>query len=847
MSRIFDSEQLADRADDLTTHNGIERVFVSLDDLSTPPAFAWLEIEFYNAVGLADIVSDIAAALKQPDDIFAISGGSRILGDAPPGRGPVRVTEVNAVSGANKLQIKVAPVGDYSSYKLKIIDSSYAIDPLFASVSFKFRPGCFNTNCAPLSAHKAAYDEPAINYLAKDFHSFKHMLISAMRDRVPGWEPTSEADLDQVIIDLIAADADELSDYQDRVMNEAYLGRARKRVTLARYARRMDYHIHQGNQASTWLALQVSSDFTLDKNLGAWTGRHWKDDGAVIFASQHDADNVQQCFSALNELKLYTWGNAVTALETGATEADVIAIGGSMTETQANNLRDILRREDIKYLLIEQKLNPDTATANGVDKSARQIVSLLTGDDAAVSVEDPVNGTWFVRVFWRASDRLSRRFCFVSQCAGLAANDEISKFHGNLIQVTQGRPHKTIFYPPGTPLGTDDASLFEKIAHRHFEQLSNRQLLRSNGVDEEEQLPVLLRIAERNLAYRDTRPGGEWRTRSSMKLEVAGFSNPWQEQADLIESLEDDTHYLVETDELGRSLVRFGNNINGRALPPDSNVTCCYQVGIGSEGNIGADALRGFDNSASAFPAIDKLWNPLDVDNGRSPELPEQIIRRVPQAYRARQLRAITLEDYVKRAEELAVVSHAHARYAWTGSWRTVRVSIDLKVGYSWQQEQQQIKSHLDAVRLIGEDLEVRESRFAALDILLVLCAHPDYWPQDLAFELAAEFSEGYNSHGEPGFFHPDLWTFGQSVHASQIIGRALSVVGVERVLLLSMRRWHSLNGPSTTAVTITPNELPTNEVDSIEVEPCEIIRVASDPNHLERGRMQFDIQGGRR
>jgi hypothetical protein len=61
------------------------------------------------------------------------------------------------------------------------------------------------------------------------------------------------------------------------------------------------------------------------------------------------------------------------------------------------------------------------------------------------------------------------------------------------------------------------------------------------------------------------------------------------------------------------------------------------------------------------------------------------------------------------------------------------------------------------------------------------------------------------------------------------------------------MRRWHSLNGPSTTAVTITPNELPTNEVDSIEVEPCEIIRVASDPNHLERGRMQFDIQGGRR
>jgi predicted phage baseplate assembly protein len=270
-------------------------------------------------------------------------------------------------------------------------------------------------------------------------------------------------------------------------------------------------------------------------------------------------------------------------------------------------------------------------------------------------------------------------------------------------------------------------------------------------------------------------------------------------------------------------------------------------VGIGSAGNIGADTLTGFDSSASAFPAITRVWNPLDVNDGRSPELREQIIRRVPQAYRAIQLRAITLEDYVKRAEELSAVSHAHARYAWTGSWRTVRVAIDLKAGISWNEEKQGIKSHLDAVRLIGEDLEIREASFASLDILLRLCAHPDYWPEDLAFELAAEFSEGYNARGQPGFFHADLWTFGQSVHASQVIGRALAVTGVERVLMLSMRRWHSVSGPSTDVVIMAPEDLAENEVQSIEVEPWQIIRVASDPNHLERGRIQFDIQGGRR
>ncbi|MCP4463728.1 MAG: hypothetical protein GY819_13115 [Planctomycetaceae bacterium] len=847
MSRIFNSEQLADRAEDLTSHNGIERVFVTLDELSTPPAFTWLEVEFYNAVALAAIVNDIDAATKKPADIFAIGGGSRIRGDALPDRGQIHVAEVAAVAGANNLRLKVTPVGDYSTYQLKIIDASYAFDPLFNSANFKFRPGCFNTNCAPLSSYDAANDEPTIDYLAKDFHSFKHLLINAMRERVPDWEPTSEADLDQVIIDLIAADADELSDFQDRVMNEAYFGRARKRVSLARYARQMDYHIHQGNRASTWLALEVDSNITLDKSLNVWTGHKWQDDGAVIFTSEHsiEPEQQQEIFAGLNELKLYTWDNTVTALEAGATEADVIDSDVGMTEVQANSLRDLFRHTHVRHLLIEQKLNPDTGTKNGVDKTARQIVKLLEGDAAAESAEDPVRQEWFVRVFWRESDQLERRYCFVSQCPGAEPKEDISKFHGNLIKVNHGRPHVVKFQPEGKPFAAteiDDDTEIEKKEFHHYLPLTNLQLVRGRSEGSVEQLPVLLDIPHKHLAYQDTDPGGECRTWSSLKVKVEGFNDAWSEQPDLIESKKSDPHYIVETDELNRSQIRFGNNINGRALPKGAAVTCSYQVSIGMAGNVGADTLTSVENSA-----INKVWNPLDVDNGRAPELPEQIIRRVPQAYRARQLRAVTLEDYVKRAEELPAVSHAHARYAWTGSWRTVRVAIDLRAGYGWDDENQSIKAHLDSVRLIGEDLEVREASFASLDILLRLCAHPDYWPEDLAYELAAEFSEGYNERGQAGFFHPDLWTFGQTVHASQIIGRALSVTGVERVLLLSMRHWHSVSGPSTDVVTITPEQLPVNEVDSIAVEPWKIIRVASDPNHLERGRIQFDIQGGRR
>ena len=99
--------------------------------------------------------------------------------------------------------------------------------------------------------------DPRIDYLNKDYESFRHTMIAAMMERVPGWRATSEADLDQVLIDLFAASADELSDFQDRVVQEGYIGSARRRVSLARHARLMDYHVHEGNQASTVIALEL--------------------------------------------------------------------------------------------------------------------------------------------------------------------------------------------------------------------------------------------------------------------------------------------------------------------------------------------------------------------------------------------------------------------------------------------------------------------------------------------------------------------------------------------------------------------------------------------------------------
>lgn len=862
MTKLFDAELLEDRARDLEVNgkNGMERVFVTVDT-SVDPVHAMLVVEFYNDLFLAAILDKINVQGVPPTEVFRLTGGERIAGGELAGQ--VQVVEVTAGSESYILELKVQPIGDYSTYTLKTIHLDVVldiddnpvlngdgnpvleskIDPLFANIDFKFRPGCFNSNCAPGGRFQPPSQEPVIDYLAKDFDSFKHLLINAMRVRMPDWQPTSEADLDQVLIDLIAADADELSDYQDRVMNEAYFGRARKRVSLARQARLMDYHIHQGNQASTMIVLKVTADVSVAIGFGVWSGQKWQDSDAVIFAGIHD----QECYEDLSELSLYTWGGVVTALEAGSTEADIVSPAGT-TLIDAENLRNLilrtaltqeyreqLRQHEVLSLIIEERLNPETGTENGRDKTTRQLLRLLNDDTAAEIIHDPVEDNWVVRVRWQERDKLKRRFCFITQCTGQAPQENVSLFYGNLIKVTYGRPYQTTFYPPGTQLSPDDDTLFERTDEAHYEfPVASRW-------------GVLCPLPHPLLAYRKTSPGGDTPPESSLTVEVSGFADPWEEQIDLIESESDATHFIVETDEYGLSFVRFGNNVNGRGLPLNAEVTCRYQIGGGSQGNIGPDSLTGFDNSPTGYPDVQEVWNPLDVTDGRDPELAAEIIRRAPQAYRTRQLRAITLEDYAKRAEELPDVSHAFARYGWTGSWRTVRVAIDPQdTNILSETLRAKIAGHLDAVRLIGEDLEIRGARYVPLDILLKICAHPDYWPEDLESELETEFSIGYTADGRLSFFHPDLWTFSQPLHASQLIGRTMSVKGVDRILLVSVRRWHPGNGRAGSVITINSEDLPVNEIDTLEVETNEIIQVENDPSQLEKGRIQFDIIGGR-
>lgn len=796
---IINQEALNERANNLEAEglNGLKLVLVNLPDSDE----ALLEVYFHNSNEIANILADP----KDPKLIFPISGGHRVT--AGPGADQVKVESIAAGPTSNSLKLTVKPIGDYSTYTLSI--NYQKIDPIFNEINFKFRPGCFNL-CAPdWEPAPKPKEDPAIDYLARDYDSFKHTMITAMMERVPGWQPTSEADLDQVLLEMFSVAADELSDYQDRVMNEAYLGTARKRVSLARHARLMDYHIHQGNQASTWLALKVAdgAEFDLDKGFLVWAGNNLNDPSSVVFMTRED----QHMHHLLNQMGFYTWSDSIPALKSGSTTADLKLT--KKGKNSANKVRDLIRNGTITHLLIQEWLNPATGKEAGRDPTKRQILKLLPGEKGAESMKDPLTGEWFVRVRWEEKDALKSNYCFTINCPDGKVED-VSLFHGNLVEVYHGRPKITIFKEPGTALANQDEFHYERT----------------------QRWGTICRLPEAPLAYKATPPGGEVPPESTLDIEVetpGGGSDRWDEVISLIHSDNSDEqgdHFIVETDEMGKSLIRFGNGINGKELPAGAVVHCSYQIGKGLDGNIGADKLINFDKTI--FSQIEECWNPFDVTNGRAPEPVEEIIRRVPQAYRFRQLRAVTLKDYEDRAEELPDVSRASARYAWIGSWRRVQIAIDPSGTTEFTDElRERIARHLDAVRLIGEDLEIRPPRFVPLNINVSLCIHPGYWPEDIKYILEQEFSDGFTPDGRMGFFHPDLWTFGQEFRESQIIGRVQLVNGVDHVIAVTMKRWGEVTPGTEGIITVRANE---------------IIQVKNDRDHMEKGFIFFDVKGGR-
>src|SRR5262249_4999943 len=127
-------------------------------------------------------------------------------------------------------------------------------DPVYAAVKFSFKVGCpEDVDCRPLSECEAPGPPAPVDYLAKDYSSFRRLMLDRLGVLVPGWRERRTADIGIALVELLAYVGDHLSYYQDAVATEAYLGTARRRVSVQRHLRLVDYRLHEGCNARTFV------------------------------------------------------------------------------------------------------------------------------------------------------------------------------------------------------------------------------------------------------------------------------------------------------------------------------------------------------------------------------------------------------------------------------------------------------------------------------------------------------------------------------------------------------------------------------------------------------------------
>jgi predicted phage baseplate assembly protein len=304
----------------------------------------------------------------------------------------------------------------------------------------------------------------------------------------------------------------------------------------------------------------------------------------------------------------------------------------------------------------------------------------------------------------------------------------------------------------------------------------------------------------------------------------------WTPRLDLLESTWDSRAFVVEMESDRVAWLRFGDGVLGEKPLPDTQFCATYRVGNGITGNVGSDTIASFFVPASSgfFPDI-RVRNPLPAQGGIDPEPMEQVRLNAPQAI-YRQERCVTEADYAAIAERHPDVRQARASRQWTGSWSTIFLSINRRGGRPVDAAfQRELSAFIRPAMLTGADIIVLPPRFVPLEIALTAHIGAGYLPGVIRQALLETFGTGTLPDGQRAFFHPDNFSFGQSVYLSRVVAQAMRVHGVRWVTVDRFRRWHAAD----------QGELTQGE---IAIGPTEIARLDNDPNAPEWGQITFAI-----
>jgi hypothetical protein len=773
---------------------GIKRVTV--DDLN-----ARLTVVF-----LAPITSPQETYLLKPQS-YSLTGGQRIfprllkaepnIPASPPG--PEEPSVLLTLDGP----------GDFSIYTLTV--SGPDIDAFFNSAKLRFRLACDEQfDCrVPLPQPAQPPDVPVvIDYLAKDYSSFRQALLDFIPTRLPNWTERSEADIGMVLLELFAATADNLSYLQDRVANEAIFTTATQRRSVAGYLTLLGYQMDEGASAHTWLQFQVNTAQTLSGNPGFKVSNHpiTSDEPVIVFETLGSAalDPVH------NQMTLYDWGNSNCCLPGTAVSA---ALAGSYPCLKSGD-----------YLLFDDgRGNRDIVRLNG----SPEVMSVTQVSLAPPGSPPP----GFVTIVnWSAATPLHADYCV-----------PCTVVRGNLVPATHGETlNETLRSLTQEQVLQTDV----QISQRQPWQRIPRQRLQLSKAPLAHLDPQTLSLsasppvgASRNGAGQNVAPSA--RSVSSLQLSVDGVA--WQEQTTLLTTSPGSQAFKVEIDDAGQATVVFGDGVFGESPPETSTVQATYRVGGGQNGNVGAGTLT-VAHPVRPAPWLISVTNPVPATGGRDLEAGDHARRFAPPLSR-QPLAAVSAADYEAAAAAFVdsggrlPVRRAKANFQWTGSWLTVTLAVD-PVGTEGLSPTltAELQTYLGARHLAGYDLQITAPEYLPIDLEIEFSVAPGSQSSSLQETLEQVLGNSILPDGSKGFFYPDNFTFGQNLYVSKIFAAVMGVPGVQSAQITRLARLHSGQSASETTANLAEGFL--------AVGTDQIVRLDNDPNFPQNGTLSVIPQG---
>ena len=772
-----------------TSFNGVD--FVTVDGVD--PRI--LYVHFLNAVTVADPA--LAATITGGDSIPAI---------------PVAAIDETAdwgtdAEGRPLLTLRAAVEGDFSEYLLTL-SGSPALDLMFQTSRFSFKANCPDDfDCAPAPVVCPPDDTPLppIDYLAKDFASFRRALLDYSALRYPEWRERSEADVGLMVAEALSATADELSYLQDRVVAEAALETATQRRSLVSLARLVDYEPRPATSATTLLQLDVAATLALAP-------------GARIFAPTPDGGRAPfEVGTGLTDpntypvsnlwnfgIQPYWFDDSEQCWPQGATDLWVQGIGYGFTAGQP--------------LLIQTDLPGE---------SLRQVVHLTA--PGAESVDELFGPTPVTHLTWGPDEALPRGLDLTRTQLG-----------GNVVPATQGARVSEVFAvgtaPPSAsavPLtiarrgpNGDDAG--PNWVFRYPLGQAPLAWLAVAGDASQSPTPEIL-VGQTLPTPRPWTfaPGGLLNSPATsldfavdpVAWRAVGFTNAGRPN-----------QYDIDGD--GGDTVRFGDDVFGASPSEQDLFQVTYRVGVGAAGNVAVDTITQVDPAFAA--TIVAARNPFPVTDGADAESDGHIVRMAPQAFRAVQFRAVRPEDYEAAAETLPWVQKAGTAFRWTGSWATVFTAVDPRGAEQIALDQEiQLVELLNRRRLAGYESYAPNPIYLSVDLSIAICADDGWLDGDVEAGVLNRLGSATRPNNAQGFFFADRFSFGSPLYRSRLEAAIQAVPGVAGVRQLLYRQRGTFAGYTDLPEVLTPA-------------PNQILRVDNDPSWPERGVIKVIVEGGR-